>query len=41
MIGKNNSLIELQNLDHELYKNLKYLKNYEGDASDLGLNFTV
>lgn len=41
MIGKTNSLKELENLDKELYKNLKFLKNYEGDVVDLGLNFTV
>jgi hypothetical protein len=24
-----------------LYKNLKFLKNYEGDVGDLGLNFSI
>ncbi|KRX09600.1 HECT-domain-containing protein [Pseudocohnilembus persalinus] len=41
ILGKQNHLIELQSLDKELYKNLKYLKDYKGDATDLGLNFTV
>jgi len=25
----------------ELYKNLKFLKTYEGNVLDLGLNFTM
>jgi hypothetical protein len=28
-------------LDPDLYKNLMFLKNYEGDVEDLSLNFTV
>lgn len=32
MIGKSNSLKEIENLDKEVYKNLKFLKYYEGDA---------
>ncbi|KAK7488482.1 hypothetical protein BaRGS_00020267 [Batillaria attramentaria] len=31
----------LQSLDPIIYKNLLYLKNYDGDVSDLGLDFTV
>jgi len=31
----------LDSLDPELYKNLLYLKTYEGDVLDLGLDFTV
>ncbi|XP_076462782.1 ubiquitin-protein ligase E3C-like [Babylonia areolata] len=31
----------LQSLDPVMYKNLLFLKNYEGDVSDLGLDFTV
>ena len=31
----------LQSLDPELYKNLLYLKNYDGDVQDLGLDFTI
>ena len=41
MIGKANFLHELESLDPEMYKNLKFLKNYEGSSSDLGLNFTL
>ena len=32
---------ELSSLDAELYKNLTYVKYYEGDAADLGLTFSV
>lgn len=32
---------ELSSLDAELYRNLTYLKYYPGDASDLGLTFSV
>ena len=31
----------LQSLDPMLYKNLLYLKNYDGDVQDLGLDFTI
>uniref|UniRef100_A0A2C9KEQ7 Ubiquitin-protein ligase E3C n=1 Tax=Biomphalaria glabrata TaxID=6526 RepID=A0A2C9KEQ7_BIOGL len=31
----------LQSMDPLMYKNLVYLKNYGGDVSDLGLDFTV
>ncbi|XP_013415236.1 ubiquitin-protein ligase E3C [Lingula anatina] len=31
----------LASLDPEMYKNLLFLKNYKGDLSDLGLDFTV
>ena len=31
----------LDSLDPELYRNLLYLKTYEGDVQDLGLDFTV
>eukprot|EP00095_Tigriopus_kingsejongensis_P006661 maker-scaffold363_size195477-snap-gene-0.52 protein:Tk06661 transcript:maker-scaffold363_size195477-snap-gene-0.52-mRNA-1 annotation:"ubiquitin-protein ligase e3c" len=31
----------LSSLDPELYKNLLYLKTYEGDVVDLGLDFTM
>lgn len=32
---------DLKTLDLELYKNLMYLKYYEGDAESLGLTFSV
>ncbi|CAL1546585.1 unnamed protein product [Lymnaea stagnalis] len=31
----------LQSMDPVMYKNLLYLKHYDGDVSDLGLDFTV
>jgi len=31
----------LDSLDPELYKNLLYLKTYDGDVQDLGLDFTI
>ncbi|KAK3567605.1 hypothetical protein QTP86_020291 [Hemibagrus guttatus] len=31
----------LASLDPEMYRNLLFLKSYEGDVEDLGLNFTV
>ncbi|TTG32351.1 Ubiquitin-protein ligase E3C [Bagarius yarrelli] len=31
----------LASLDPEVYRNLLFLKSYEGDVEDLGLNFTV
>ena len=31
---------ELSSLDAELYKNMTYVKHYDGDVSDLGLTFT-
>ena len=40
-LGKNNFLNELQSFDSELYTNLKFLKTYTGDASELGLYFTI
>jgi len=35
------SIHHLASLDPVMYKNLLFLKNYEGDVSDLGLDFTV
>lgn len=31
----------LESLDPEMYRNLLFLKTYEGDVEELGLNFTV
>ncbi|KAL4492014.1 hypothetical protein ABPG72_008435 [Tetrahymena utriculariae] len=41
MIGKQNNLVELENFDKELYKNLKFLKEYKGDTKDLCLTFSI
>ena len=40
MQGKNNYLSELESLDKEIYKNLKFLKTYKGDCKDLCLTFS-
>ena len=34
-------LPDLSTLDSQLYNNLMFLKNYDGDAEDLCLTFTV
>jgi ubiquitin-protein ligase E3 C len=39
--GSDVDIYHLESLDPELYKNLLYLKNYDGDADDLSLNFTI
>ncbi|KAJ3043343.1 Ubiquitin-protein ligase E3B [Rhizophlyctis rosea] len=41
MLGRWNFLDELPSLDPQLYKNLTFLKHYEGDCEDLGLTFTI
>ncbi|KAJ3092867.1 Ubiquitin-protein ligase E3B [Quaeritorhiza haematococci] len=41
LLGRYNFLDELPTMDPELYKNLTFLKHYEGDCEDLGLNFTI
>ncbi|KAJ3022338.1 UNVERIFIED_CONTAM: Ubiquitin-protein ligase E3B [Siphonaria sp. JEL0065] len=41
MLGRLNFFEDLPSLDTQLYKNLLFLKHYEGDASDLGLSFTI
>lgn len=41
LLGRYSFLDELSTLDPELYKNLMYLKNYDGDAKELCLDFTV
>ncbi|RXG67758.1 Ubiquitin-protein ligase E3B [Armadillidium vulgare] len=45
LIGEQHSVLysfidELPSLDSELYKNLTYVKHYEGDVSDLDLTFS-
>lgn len=40
-LGKHNFLNELKGFDPELYKNLKFLKSYKGNANDLGLCFAT
>jgi len=41
LLGKHNYLDELPSLDPALHKNLMLLKNYEGDVTDLCLDFSV
>ncbi|KAL3825824.1 hypothetical protein ACJIZ3_021853 [Penstemon smallii] len=41
LLGRYSFLDELSTLDPELYKNLIYVKHYDGDARELSLDFTV
>ncbi|KAL5704766.1 HECT-type E3 ubiquitin transferase [Ranunculus cassubicifolius] len=41
LLGRYSFIDELSTLDPELYKNLMYVKHYEGDIKDLSLDFTV
>ncbi|XP_022767204.1 E3 ubiquitin-protein ligase UPL7 isoform X2 [Durio zibethinus] len=41
LLGQYSFLDELSTLDPELYRNLMYVKNYDGDIKELCLDFTV
>lgn len=41
VLGKQNYTDDLESLDPVMYKNLIFLKKYDGDFKDLGLNFTI
>ncbi|OQS06813.1 hypothetical protein THRCLA_01177 [Thraustotheca clavata] len=41
LLGRPNPWHDLPSLDPELYKNLSFLKTYDGDISDLGLTFSI
>ncbi|KAL8245218.1 hypothetical protein R6Q59_011476 [Mikania micrantha] len=41
LLGRYSFIDELSTLDPELYKNLMYVKHYDGDVKDLSLDFTV
>ena len=41
LLGKRNGLNDLATLDYDLYKNLLFLKTYDGDIADLCLDFSV
>eukprot|EP01113_Clastostelium_recurvatum_P007920 TRINITY_DN13708_c0_g1_i2.p1 TRINITY_DN13708_c0_g1~~TRINITY_DN13708_c0_g1_i2.p1 ORF type:complete len:671 (-),score=100.35 TRINITY_DN13708_c0_g1_i2:27-1859(-) len=41
LLGHRNTFDELASLDPEIYKNLVFVKHYEGDVDDLGLYFSV
>lgn len=40
LVGAENTFNDLKYLDPTVYENLRFLKTYDGDASDLGLYFT-
>ncbi|XP_031487793.1 E3 ubiquitin-protein ligase UPL7 isoform X2 [Nymphaea colorata] len=41
LLGRYSFIDELSGLDPELYRNLMYVKHYDGDVKDLSLDFTV
>ncbi|XP_019250775.1 PREDICTED: E3 ubiquitin-protein ligase UPL7 [Nicotiana attenuata] len=41
LLGRYSFIDELSTLDPELYRNLMYVKHYDGDIKDLALDFTV
>lgn len=41
LIGKSNSLNDLESLDHELFKQLNFLRNYDGEVGDLEMYFSI
>ena len=41
VLGQFNFVDDLPSLDEELYRNLMFLKTYDGDCDDLGLNFAI
>lgn len=41
LIGKQNSLNDLKSLDPELFKQLIFLRTYEGNTEDLSLSFSI
>ncbi|OWM82477.1 hypothetical protein CDL15_Pgr002052 [Punica granatum] len=41
LLGRYSFLDELSTLDPEMYRNLMYVKHYEGDVKELALDFTV
>ncbi|XP_010504062.1 PREDICTED: E3 ubiquitin-protein ligase UPL7-like isoform X1 [Camelina sativa] len=41
LLGRYSFIDELSGLDPELYRNLMYIKNYDGDLKELCLDFTV
>ncbi|XP_020091856.1 E3 ubiquitin-protein ligase UPL7 isoform X2 [Ananas comosus] len=41
LLGRYSFLDELSTLDSELYRNLMYLKHFDGDVGELSLDFTV
>ncbi|KAI4371341.1 hypothetical protein MLD38_019588 [Melastoma candidum] len=41
LLGRYSFLDELSTLDPEVYRNLMYIKHYDGDVKDLSLDFTI
>eukprot|EP00038_Savillea_parva_P003491 m.126417 g.126417 ORF g.126417 m.126417 type:complete len:981 (-) comp11189_c0_seq4:875-3817(-) len=41
LLGQQSFLNDLASLDPDLHRNLLFLKNYEGDCTDLSLDFTI
>eukprot|EP01047_Picozoa_sp_COSAG01_P026135 COSAG01_NODE_1674_length_9542_cov_35.944827_6_plen_261_part_00 len=41
ILGRYNFVDDLPSLDEELYRNLMFLKTYDGDCEELGLNFAI
>ncbi|KAL8168192.1 hypothetical protein V2J09_009691 [Rumex salicifolius] len=41
LLGRYSFIDELSTLDPELYKNLMYVKSYDGDIKELSLDFTI
>ncbi|KAK4776106.1 hypothetical protein SAY87_024067 [Trapa incisa] len=41
LLGRYSFLDELSTLDPEMYRNLMYVKHYEGDVKELSLDFTI
>ncbi|KAH9248888.1 hypothetical protein BASA81_013452 [Batrachochytrium salamandrivorans] len=41
LLDRHNFMNDLPSLDPELYRNLVFIKNYNGDCGDLGLDFTI
>ncbi|KAH9085410.1 hypothetical protein Ae201684P_005118 [Aphanomyces euteiches] len=41
LLGNHNHINDLPSLDAELYKNLMFLKSYDGNVADLGLTFSI
>jgi hypothetical protein len=41
MLGKEMYFDDLASLDPDLYKNLLFVKNYQGDFEELGLTFVI
>jgi ubiquitin-protein ligase E3 C len=41
LLGQAMDVADLTSLDNDLYRNLMFLRDYEGNVEDLCLNFTI